>query len=209
MVINDFISNINTKGVLRDNKYIAYFGQPNYLRRLTKYQKLYNNDLLKMRCESASIPGLQFAGIDGPPRMGYGPIEFNPYNVVYEDINLTFLVDSESAVHKIFYDWMNTIVNFRSRGQSLIGAAATPVGPVSGMAVYEVGYKDYYTTDLTIEVYTGVESDTKPSMTFHAYKAFPKTITPLNLNWADGQPIKLQVTVAYTDFEITYGKFPA
>jgi len=203
--INNFISNINTKGVLRDNKYIAYFGRPTYLERLTKYQKLYNEGLLMIRCESASIPGLQFAGIEGPPKIGYGPIEFNPYNVVYEDINLTFLLDSESGVHKIFYDWMNTIVNTHSSGQSRLRNAD---GPVTGMVPYEVGYKEHYTTNLFIEIYTEAEADTNPSMTFKAFKAFPKAVTPLNLNWADGQPLKLQVTIAYTDYEITYGKFP-
>lgn len=202
--MNDFIGSINKKGILRDNKYVAYFGEPNYLKRISKYQKLYSSGLLMVRCESASIPGLQFAGVDGPPRIGYGPIEYHPYNVVYEDINLTFLVDAESGVHKIFYDWMNTIVNFGgAQSQSRLRDPNT--GPVSGMVPYEVGYKENYSTNLTIEVYSGVEAETKPAMTFKAYKAFPKAISPITLNWADGQPIKLQATIAYTDFEVEYG----
>jgi len=209
--INDFIAEINKAGVLRDNKYVANFGVPPYLNRpdspISKYKTIYNGGQLALRCETASIPGLQFAGIEGPPRIGYGPIEFNPYNVVYEDINLTFVLDTKAGVHKFFYDWMNTIVNFHAAGQSQLRNAR---GSVAGMVPYEVGYKDYYSTNLTIYVYNDNTDPTESnaSMIFNAYKAFPKAITPLTLNWADGQPLKLQVTIAYTDFEITYGSFP-
>lgn len=203
--INDFISSINKKGVLKDNKYVVSFRLPNYLQTnaISIFNGINSSFLLSLRCENASIPGLQFASVDGPPRFGYGPIEYNPYNVVYEDITLTFLLDSDSEIHKIFYDWMNSIVNFHAQGQALIGSANAAKGPVSGMAPYEVGYKDDYITDLKVEVYPDANYD-KASMELIAYRAFPKSVTPLNLNWSDGQPLKLQVVMTYTDFEINY-----
>jgi len=61
--INDFISSINKKGVIRDNKYVVSFSLPNYLQTnaISIFNGINSSFLLSLRCESASIPGLQFA----------------------------------------------------------------------------------------------------------------------------------------------------
>jgi hypothetical protein len=199
--LSDFIADTNKNGVLKENKFIATFVVPDYLTGRSGYSM---HDL-SLRCESATIPGLQFASVDGPPRFGYGPIEFNPYNVVYEDVYLTVLLDSKGTEHRFFYDWMNTIVNFHSQGQSLIGAAKAPVGPVPGMATYEVGYRDKYSTNFNIDIYDDNDHD-KPSLTFKAYNSFPKIITPLQLSWEATDLLRLQIIMTYTDFEVEYKK---
>lgn len=209
--LNGFIADVNKEGMLLENKFLVTFGAPNYLTNsnspIAKYKSIYNHrELLTLRCEAAVVPGLQFAGIDGPPRLGYGTIEFHPYNVVYDDIILTLALDAKGTVHKFFYDWLNCIVNFQAQGQSRL--RDDNLGPVSGMVPYEVGYKDDYSTNLLIDIYTGVEADHKSAITVKAYKAFPKAITPLYLNWESGQPIKIQLSMAYTDFDITYNSFP-
>lgn len=208
--LNGFIADVNKEGMLLENKFLVTFSAPKYLTDstspLAKYKSIYNHtELLTLRCEAATVPGLQFAGIDGPPRIGYGPIEYHPYNVVYDDIFLTFALDAKGTIHKFFYDWLNCIVNFHAQGQSNLDKNGT--GIVSDMSPYEVGYKKDYSVELSIDIYTGVEADHKSAITVRAYKAFPKAITPLNLNWESGQPIKIQLAMAYTDFDITYNSF--
>ena len=202
--LSDFIADTNKNGVLKENKFIATFDVPEYLRNRPDLPE-YNMHDLSLRCETAIIPGLQFASIDGPPRFGYGPIEHNPYNVVYEDVYLTVLLDAKGSEHRFFYDWMNTIVNFHSQGQSLIGAAKDPIGPVRGMEPYEVGYRDKYATNFHIDIYQDIDHE-KSAITFKAYNSFPKAIAPLQLSWEGTQLLRLQIIMTYTDFEVEYNK---
>jgi hypothetical protein len=205
--LSDFIADTNKNGVLKENKFIATFVTPDYLRNRQDLPEYSMHDL-SLRCESATIPGLQFASVDGPPRFGYGPIEFNPYNVVYEDVYLTVLLDAKGSEHRFFYDWMNTIVNFHAQGQSLISAVESrsrSTGPVKGMKPYEVGYRDKYSTNFNIDVYHDTDHD-KPSLTFTAYNSFPKIITPLQLSWEATDLLRLQIIMTYTDFEVEYKK---
>jgi hypothetical protein len=199
--LSDFIADTHKNGVLKENKFIATFNVPEYL----KGRSGYNMHDLSLRCESATIPGLQFSSIDGPARFGYGAIEFNPYNVVYEDVYLTVLLDAKGSEYKFFYDWMNTIVNFHAEGQSLIGSAKPPTGPVPGMDPYEVGYRNKYSTIFTIDIYNDTDYK-KSSMTFKAYNSFPKIVAPLQLSWEAADLLRLQIIMTYTDFELFYNK---
>lgn len=216
--IGDFISEIGSSGVLRTNRYLATFSAPEYLRlegRRTSAAQLDANgtgagvlERLALRCESVQMPGMSFATIDGPPRPGYGPIEAVPYNTIFDDVTLTFVVDARSDVHRFFYKWMNSVVNFNSKGQSKLRDAD---GPVVGMKTFEVGYKDKYVTDITIEVYdssTGSDAGAKV-MTAKMYRAFPKVLPSFDLSWGSSDDVvRLSIPFTYTDFDVEYHNQP-
>lgn len=219
--IKGFMSEINTGGVLRTNRYHVTFAAPAYLRddALTSTLNDQNTstplDRISLRCESVQLPGVTMATIDGaPPRMGYGPIESMPYGTVFDDITLSFIVDAKSEVHRFFYKWVNSIVNFHAQGQTKLRES---LGPVKGMKTYEVGYKKNFTTDLTITVYDGVNSKTQENgqnvflvqgkrvMEVKVYNAFPKLLPSLDLSWGSNDEIvRLQMPFSYTDFEVNY-----
>ena len=213
--INQFISSINQYGVLKNNRYIVEFGLPEYLKSYeatvlnnTMADGINSLNLISLRCEAAQIPGMSFATVDGPPRIGYGPIESVPYGVTFDDLSLTFILDAHSKIHRMFYDWTNSIVNYHSKGQSQLKEAK---GPVKNMSTFEVGYKDKYCTDLNITVY---DTDDKPVMKATAYRAFPKLLPSTDLSWNNNDElIKVTVPFTYTDFEIEYYRstkaFPA
>lgn len=199
--IGQFVSEIQTGGVLRTNRFLVTFNAPAYL----QGDPGATNDTMTIRCESVQMPGLSFASIDGPPRPGYGPIESTPFSIAFDDITLTFIVDARGDVHKFFYRWFNSIVNFHSRGQKSLKEA---YGPVRGMKTYEVGYKDSYSTDLNITVYD--TSDNKGGvgrkiMTAKVYRAFPKLLPSFDLSWGSNDEfVRLAIPFTYTDFEVEY-----
>ena len=200
--INNFRQEINNHGVMKNNRYIVSFNPPKTLANE-------RTDTLSLRCTNVQLPGVTFSTIDGPPRIGYGPIESNPYGVIFDDINLTFLLDAEAKLHRFFYDWSNSIVNYQSHGQTALKDA---LGPVSGMKSFEVGYKDDYCTDIIITVYNGQTYDSgiseKPILEYHAYRAFPKTLPQYEMAWENtNDVVKLPVSFAYTDFSVKYSNF--
>lgn len=218
--ISDFAAEINKSGVLRNNRFLCSFAAPKYLSQAGRRTSADQLDIdgqgntqlerLSLRCEAVQLPGISFATIDGPPRPGYGPLEATPYNTIFDDITLTFIVDNRSDVHRFFYKWMNTIVNFNSQGQSKLKDAS---GPVPGMKTYEVGYKDKFATDLIIDVYDASEAGGtligKKVMRAKAYRAFPKALPSLDLNWGTNDDVvKLTIPFTYTDFDVEYFNQP-
>ena len=190
--IKNFREEIQKNGILQDNRYLVTFNPPEYLKRE-------KTDQLTLRCETAQIPGVAFATIEGPPRIGYGPVESNPYGVIFDDVTFTFLLDSEAKIHELFYKWMSSIVNYESQGQASLKEAR---GPVSGMKPFELGYKDKYSTDIDISVYN---SNNKKVMEVKLYRAFPKALPTFDTAWQSANsPIKLPVRFAYTDYTAKY-----
>ena len=205
--ISEFKSNIDQKGVLQNNRFIVDFGLPEYLKLDRGYEDL---NLVSLRCEAASIPGISITTID-MPRIGFGPLEFQAHNFTQSDIVLTFLVDAHGSVPKLFYDWLNTIVNFQvSKGHSglnrVVGLSGIEKAYQSG--AYEVGFKDDYSVNLNITVYDKDQQSTglgTEVMKLTAYKAYPKEMTSIDMAWVnDSELMRIQVAFTYTDFGIEY-----
>jgi len=200
--LSDFTASINDRGVLKNNKYIATVAirDTHYL-----FSRLDQEDskLFSIRCDSVQLPGISIASADGPPRLGYGPMEKNPYAANFEDVSLTFLVDSNSRIHKMLYNWVNVIVNFGS--SEGLTKTANLSGLMNNSAAYEVGYRDKYSTDMTIDVYKDSGENThEKSMTYTLYKAFPMGFPSNGLNWGEGDILKLNIPFAYTDYSVQY-----
>lgn len=198
--IDQFQAEINKAGVLRNNRFVVNFTSPKYL--ASKYPGTAMQNIM-LRCEAAQIPGMQFATVDGPARLGYGPIEATPYGVAFEDVSMTFIVDSKSNLHKYFYDWVNSIVNFQSRGGAALKDA---LGPVKGMKTFEVGYKNDYSTNIKVMMYN---PKNQKILQTTMYKAFPKAVPSMDLSWqATDEIVKLTIPFSYTDFQVEYINAP-
>lgn len=204
MNINRFRTNINKKGVLKNNKYEVIFGfrQGHYLAQ----KNLTDQELLTLRCDSASLPGVAFSSADGPPRLGYGPIEKHPYSPMFEDLTLTFMVDAGSRVHKTLYEWINCIVRFDGAAGATDINRANPGG--NGLntkaRAYEVGYRDSYAASMEVNVYRDTG---QKALTFKAFNVFPMGFPQVNMNWNEGDILRLSIPFAYTDFSINYKDF--
>lgn len=215
--ISGFRSSIEKNGVLRSNRFIVFFSLPDYLQdKRAEYG--YEDGLISLRCETAQLPGLNITTID-QPRIGWGPSESIPHNLTYSEITLTFLMDAQSKIHRLFYDWMNTIVNFQgSRGQSSLDKSWR-IGSLDTYA-YEMGYKEKYTTDILVSVYDNyaspaeegpgaagyaIEYGNNPVLNVRMYKAYPKSMPNVDLSWgADNELIRLSIPFGFSDFAVDY-----
>lgn len=195
--IDDFVSSINRDGVVKSNRYVVDFTLPEYLRgEADVYEQ---KKKLSLRCENVTMPGMSFMSLNSLPRFGYGAPETIPYGVTFDDFTCSFLLDTKSDIHKFFYNWTQSIVNYKARGQSTFRSS----GPAN-MAVYEVGYKDKYVSDITITVFD--TTDVK-LFTLKAYRCYPKSLPQIPLGWASNDElVKLNIEFSCTDFEFQYGK---
>lgn len=200
MNIRNFTASINDKGVLKNNRFEAQFGfgADSYLRS----SPALDGGLMSIRCDSATLPGVSFATADGPPRLGYGPAERHPYNPMFDDLTLTFMIDAGSQIHKMFYDWVSCIVNFEGYGGQTLNSPST-LNPTPARA-YEVGYRDKYAATLTLKIFS--VTGARP-MTFEAFNVFPMALPQMSMNWSEGDILRLNIPFAYTDFKVTYADF--
>jgi hypothetical protein len=192
--ISKFRTEIDTRGILKTNRFLVKFGVPESLGGANG-RYVNKTAMITLRCDSVQWPGVSFMTMDTPPRAGYGATELIPYAPIYEDITLNFIVDKNSETHKFFFEWMNSIVNLKSEGMSKLKQGA-----------FEVGYKDKYSTDIEITMYreTGVGDD-HAVMTATLYRAFPKALPSFELNWgSENEVLRINVPFAYSDYFITY-----
>ena len=126
---------------------------------------------LTYRCETSQLPGRTFATTD---RKTYGPIEKYPYLTTYNDLDLTFIIDSDMS-QKVFLDaWMDIInpsYNFNFK------------------------YKEDYATIVTVNQYN-LQNELVYAADF--FECYPISVNQMDLDWQAEGYHKLNVTFAYT-----------
>ena len=126
-------------------------------------------------CHTSQLPGRTFATTE---QRTYGPIEKFPYLATYNDLDLTFYVDSKSNnIHKNFIDWMNEI------------------NPIS---TNDFAYRSDYSTTIHITQYDDVNTVIRQIKCTGAY---PISMNQLDLDWSSEAFHNLTVTFAFTYWE--------
>ena len=101
--LNDFISNIKSRNLARQNRFTVAIGYGLDSR---------NKNLVELFCEQAVLPGLNFAS---QPTRSFGEQREVVYDRTFESIQLTFLVDREMKVKEFFDEWSNQIIDSSTR----------------------------------------------------------------------------------------------
>jgi hypothetical protein len=160
-----------------------------------------------MLCSATNLPGRRIAPTAQRP-YGYGQVIKMPYDVMYDEIELTFFVDAKSAsALQLFDKWLSKIIltdkEFPKNKQ-------------------RVAYKsDYLCNDLKIYVMNQMvgtenptdadssnESNSMAIIECHLIEAFPVQIGfPISLDWGDGDEfLRVNITFAYRTTEYRFGK---
>lgn len=192
--LDNFIADMNKRGHMRANRFTLAIelAPQHYLR------DLYNVSELTVRCDSATIPGVQLATIEGPYRYGYGPLDKMPYAPMYSEIGVSFVVDRDSRTRKFFHDWTQAIVNTDS-SNSLSGQNSQ-----TGAKVYEVGYRKRFESILKI---TTFDENNKDTSTTTIFKAYPVNVSQVDVAWgATDDVVRLTVAFAYKDYTTTFNR---
>lgn len=121
-------------------------------------------------CDQVQVPGVNLATVQNRT---FGEFREVPYEKLYGDIQLNFYVDTGMYVKGFFDAWMNSIQNPFTRNFS---------------------YYKSYTTQMTIDI-EDLNDETRYSVT--AYECYPKTVSPIQLDYASKEVMKLQVTMQY------------
>jgi hypothetical protein len=128
-------------------------------------------------CDQVQIPGLNLATIQN---RSFGEFREVPYEKLFGDLQMSFYVDNNMAVKELFDGWMNLIQSPSNR-------------------TFE--YYDNYVTDMQIEV---EDTANRVRHRTYVYEAYPKTIAPIQLDYASKDVMKMQVTMQYKYWRTEY-----
>jgi hypothetical protein len=180
--ISNFRSEIERNGVLPQNRFLVVVTRP---KTLSAY---YTTDFLTMRCDGASIPGVNFFTTN-INRYGHGQTERRPYLPVFNAVSLKFIVDKKSTVVGFFNAWTNSIVNYDvSKGMYANNGRNSP---------YELTYKDdYICPQLQIYVY---DYTNQKQIKVTLFDAYPIATTDMDLSWTESNDVmRYQISLQFT-----------
>ncbi len=146
---------------------------------------------LELYAEGSPLPGL-FLQTGEFKRYGVGPVEKYPYSLQTNSLTINFIGDGKGEVYKFFYNWIQNIVrgDFPVEQQT----QGTQAISVSGLAPYEVEFKENYSVPIELFLYN------EQHQTVLHYKltdAFPTRIPDVSLSWSNDNSL-MQFAV---DFE--------
>ena len=171
-------------------------------------------------CAEAVIPGVQF---DVTEEMGsrQGTIERFPTRRIFPEFTMTFYVDNEYNLIRLFEEWMNYINPLYGNITSNAGELpANPLGQGDSLGTdrrdfFRFRYPDEYKRIISLTKFERNfdSSDPKnikfpPHLTYRMLEAFPTNITAMPLTYEGSQIVKTTVTFQYLRYvmEKNYGK---
>ena len=171
-------------------------------------------------CAEAVIPGVQF---DVTEEMGsrQGTIERFPTRRIFPEFTMTFYVDNEYNLIRLFEEWMNYINPLYGNITSNAGELpANPLGQGDSLGkdrrdFFRFRYPDEYKRIISLTKFERNfdSSDPKnikfpPHLTYRMLEAFPTNITAMPLTYEGSQIVKTTVTFQYLRYvmEKNYGK---
>jgi len=187
--INQFNSILGTKsGPLKTNKFRVLFPPPQIMLGRTGVNETFTKASgLHFWCQDAQLPGFQLV-LGNVRRHTFGPNESRPFGPNFQQIQLTFIADADLSNWSYFDSWLQSILPHDSeRGIN------TPSKYGEGM-VYELEYKQKYSTDMIIEVFDAQSKKAgddfnqippAPKLTIVVKEAFPSNVNAIQLSWAD------------------------
>ncbi len=160
-------------------------------------------------CSEASLPGATF---DMAEESGsrQGIIERFPTRRIYPDFTMTFYVDNDYKILRLFEEWMNYINPVYSSGGLLPTSVAGQGYAKDSPNYFRFRYPNTYKRIISITKFernfrlAGSQSDVKvgfpPSITYRMIDAFPTNITAVPLSYEGSTITKSTVTFNYTRY---------
>lgn len=95
-------------------------------------------------CKTANVPGITVR-TETLEQIGQMPRQF-PVGMDNQQFNTIFMLDSDHQVVSYFHSWIQSVVNYGSKGGSF--------AEVDGQLPFEMGYKDEYSCRMIIKYYS-------------------------------------------------------
>lgn len=127
--------------------------------------------LLRLYTDEASIPGLQIA--TGDYRITNTPNLKYAYGAVFSEMQLSFMMDSDSRIKSIFDLWTNWIYGYSNQVTDFADVFGTNLRSSSTQKNFRAAFRDDYTVDILIVKYekymNGKKNSSEPSNKSLAY----------------------------------------
>lgn len=174
MKISTFVSQISN-GLARSNRFLVSLTPPSKVISGLEGQGSANVDNNRLQnilllCDSAQLPGVT---LNTTPIRSFGEVREIPYELNFEPITLTFFVDAEMNVKKLFDLWL----------------LSAQIGDTR-----KFNYYDSYTCPMKIYVQDMAEQN---RYIVEMFEAYPKTVSAVQLDYANRDVMKLTVTMMY------------
>lgn len=141
----------------------------------------------KERIDNCRLPGLVLDTYD-TRRYGVGPSIRTATNIRFDTFSVAFLTDEQMKLHNFIYTWMRSIFDFT--GTSFNNSSPT----------YLTGYKDEYSTTITVGVFDNggfLRSE------YQFLEAFPVALSDPSLGWRDNNSLhRFMVNFSYTNWKV-------
>lgn len=151
---------------------------------------------LRFQCEVSELPGYNINTVEGKV---YGATYAVAANPVFNELNLTFICAGDMWEKRFFDDWMEYILpkqNFLARYRNEY------VGTITVTQYSEVSIKTEE------ESFASSEIGNIKTYRVKFLEAFPTSVAPIALNWADDSVNRLAVTFKYRRWERELGGKP-
>jgi len=166
--LNEFISEVKS-GMAKTQFFTTQLKLPAALNNFEPIRSNMNKIILF--CEQAQLPGLSF----GTAQVrSYGEFKEVPYEKLFEPVTLSFYVDAEMVVKKLFDEWIGLVQDPKTR---------------------DFNYPSVYLTDTIDIIVSDIQDKDRYKVTLN--KAYPKSVAPIQLDYAGKDVMKMQVTFTY------------
>ena len=163
-------------------------------------------------CAEATLPGSTF---DMAEESGsrQGIIERFPTRRIYSDFNLTFYVDSDYNLIRLFEEWMNYIDPIHSSAGPYVGGSGGQVNYLERPDFFRFKYPDTYKKIIAITKFERDFVDYNPvtkskktkdqsTLTYEFIDAFPTNLTALPLSYEGSTITKTTVNFSYSRYTV-------
>ena len=181
---------------------------------LTSVEEVTTYDFM---CSEASLPGASFNTFDESGSR-QGVVEPFAGSRIYPSFDMTFYVDSQYRMIRIFEEWMNFINPiYTSTGQSIPNAQGSGYGTSKNRPDYfRLRYPDDYKRILSITKFerdflkdstkspgrTGSNFNTQTTLTYRMIDAFPVNITSIPVTYEGSVITKSRISFLYSRYVI-------
>lgn len=162
-------------------------------------------------CNETSLPGASFSMIEETGSR-QGIVERFPNRRDFPEITMTFYVDAEYGIIRLFEEWMNFINPlYNTRGRLSSGNPRGGVGQFDQEQFFRFRYPNTYKRDLAITKFerdiivdpsTGDVKQTPSMMTYKFINSFPTNLTALPVTYEGSTITKTTVSFNYDRYVI-------
>lgn len=180
--INQFLAQIATKGIVKTNRFQAYFMIPNGFNgatNITPNPTQYARQFVCW-CDSVTLPDITFDVMEYQ-RYGIGVASKVARPPKFSPCQLTIIADAKGDTRNFFESWLSLVGEYSfssSNNTNIRNPAPASYTPFCG------GYPDDYVTQLYVSVY----DDAGNEVTRHVFeRAFPFALEASQMNWNSSQ----------------------